>query len=63
MRAHKQSTILSQSKKNLSPETLNQILEHVIAHCYLRDPHFSLHLNMTFIIMTLFRRSDSSSGI
>jgi len=63
MRAYKQSTLLSQPKKIVSPEALNRILEHVVGQCYIRDPHFSLHLNLTFMVMILTRRSASPSGI
>ena len=47
-----QSSVLEQSKQDQLPEeTLDGIIRHVVGECYLRDHSFSLHLNLTFMLM------------
>ena len=54
VRAYERSNLLSrQQKTSMSSDTLNRILNYVIGECYKSDDSFSLHLNLTFIIMIL----------
>lgn len=56
MRAYKQSNMVEKPRQNVSSEALNRIIKHVVGECYLRDPDFTLHLNLTFMVMILTRR-------
>ena len=63
IRAYKQSNLLSNPSKQVSPEALNRILEHVVSECYLRDETFTLHLNLAFVLMILMKRAASPNSI
>lgn len=63
IRAYKQSNLLSNPSKQVSPEALNRILEHVVSECYLRDETFTLHLNLAFVIMILMKRAESPNSV
>ena len=64
IRAYKQSNVLLQPSKELSPATLNRILAHIVGECYLRDETFSLHLNLSFVVMILAKaQTGYTSGI
>lgn len=61
IRAYKQSNLITQPK-NVSPETLNKILELVVSECYRRDESFSLHLNLVFAVIILGKSCSSSTA-
>jgi len=61
IRAYNQSNMLAQ-KCAVNAEALNRIFEHVVGACYLRNPKFSLHLNLVFIVVILTKESQSCSS-
>ena len=61
MKAFKQSNLLQNPKGELPPTKLDNILDHVVGECYLRDENFSLHLNLTFMLMIYTKNSGSEA--
>mmetsp|Transcript_29597 Transcript_29597/g.39359 ORF Transcript_29597/g.39359 Transcript_29597/m.39359 type:complete len:135 (-) Transcript_29597:119-523(-) len=58
IRAYNQSNMLSAAAKKMSAEALNRILEHVVGACYVRNPNFSLHLTLVFLVVIFTSRRD-----